>query len=113
MFIPRKVSRPNDVTRRLVSTRPEFVHEFTVLQEDIKGKGKTVDASSAASEELAALVHLALSNHSVWISPGLISPDDGCTYSGQAIQYQSLELIAVPQTYPWFASSVSPRVSRI
>lgn len=74
------------MTRRLVTTRPEFVHESTVLQEDLKSKGKTIDASSAASEELAALVHLALSNHSVWVNPGLISSEDGCTYSGQVIQ---------------------------
>jgi hypothetical protein len=79
MFIPRKVSRPNDVTRRLASTRPEFVQQSAVLQEDLKGKGKATDASSAASEELAALVHLALSKHRVWVNPELISSDDGCT----------------------------------
>lgn len=80
MFIPRKVSRPNDVTRRLAATRPEFVQESTILQEDLKGKGKAIGASSAASEELAALVHLALSKHSIWLNPELISSDDGCTY---------------------------------
>ena len=83
MFIPRKVSRPNDVTRRLAATRPEFVQESTILQEDLKGKGKSTDGPSAASEELAGLVHLALSKHSVWIDPSLISSDDGCTYNAQ------------------------------
>ena len=78
MFIPRKVSRPNDVTRRLAATRPEFVQESAVLQEDLKDKGKTTTGSSAASEELAALVHLALSKHRVWVNPGLISSDNGC-----------------------------------
>jgi hypothetical protein len=86
MFIPRKVSRPNDVTKRLAATRPEFVQEFAVLQENLKGKGKAVDASPAASEELAALVHLALSDHSIWVNPDLmISSDEGCTYNGQAL----------------------------
>ena len=83
MFIPRKVSRPNDVTRRLAATRPEFVQQSVLLQEDIKGKGKPTDTSSAASEELAALVHLALSKHSVWINPDLTSSDDGCTCGAQ------------------------------
>lgn len=67
------------MTRRLGATRPEFVQESNILQEDLKGKGKTTDASSAASEELAALVHLALSKHSVWENPDLISSGDGCT----------------------------------
>ena len=101
MFIPRKVSRPNDVTRRLTATRPEFVQESAVLQEDLNGKGKTVDVSSAASEELAALVHLGLSKYSVWVNPDLTSSDDGCTYIWQVYQYPSLELIEVPQTYHW------------
>jgi hypothetical protein len=79
MFIPRKVSRPNDVTRRLAATRPELIQESLILQEDLKGKGKTSDETSAASEELAALVHLALSKHSVWANPDLISSEDGCT----------------------------------
>ena len=80
MFIPRKVSRPNDVTRRLAATHPDFVQQSILLQEDLKDKGKPTDTLSAASEELAALVHLALSKHSVWINPDLISSDDGCTY---------------------------------
>lgn len=83
MFIPRKVSRPNDVTRRLAATRPEFVQESVILQEDVKGKAKTIDTSCAASEELAALVHLALSRHSIWVNPELISSDDGCAYNAQ------------------------------
>ena len=103
MFIPRKVSRPNDVTRRLTATRPELVQESAVLQEDLKGKGKITDASSAASEELAALVHLGLSEYSVWINPDLTSSGDGCTYTWQIVQYPSLELIAVLQTYHWSA----------
>jgi len=84
MFIPRKVSRPNDLTRRVAVTRPEFVQQSAILQEDLKSKGKPTDAFSAASEELAALVHLALSKHRVWVSPELISSDDGCTYNAQA-----------------------------
>ena len=80
MFIPRKVSRPNDVTRRLAATRPEFVQQSTLLQEDLKGKGKPTDVPPAASEELAALVHLSLSKHGIWVNPDLISPNDGCTY---------------------------------
>lgn len=95
MFIPRKVSRPNDVTRRLAATRPEFIQQSTLLQEDIKGKGKLTDASSAASEELAALVHLALSKHSVWVNPDLTSSDDGCTYETLTVQRSSSGLIAV------------------
>ena len=112
MFIPRKVSRPNDVTRRLAATRPEFVQESTILQEDLKGKGKTIEAPCAASEELAALVHLALSKHSIWVNPELISSDNGCTYNAQPSQHPSLELIAVRQTCPWFASFANPTVSR-
>ena len=84
MFIPRKVSRPNDVTRRVPVTRPEFVQQSTILQDDLKGKGKATDVSLAASEELAALAHLALSKHSVWVNPELISSDDGCTYKGES-----------------------------
>ena len=95
MFIPRKVSRPNDVTRRLSATRPEFFQESTILQEDLKGKGKTIDTSCAASEELAALVHLALSKHGIWVNPDLISPDDGCTYNTQTVQHPFPELIVV------------------
>ena len=95
MFIPRKVSRPNDVTRRLASTRPEFIQQSALLQEDIKGKGGPTDASSAASEELAALVHLALSKHRVWVDPGLISSDDGCTCEAQTTPHPSRRLIAV------------------
>ena len=67
------------MTRRLAATRPEFVQQSALLQEDIKGKGKLTDGPSAASEELAALVHLALSKHSVWVNPDLTSSDDGCT----------------------------------
>ena len=112
MFIPRKVSRPNDVTRRLPATRPEFVQQSTILQEDLKGKGKATDPSSAASEELAALVHLALSKYSVWVNPELISYDDGCTYNSQTSQYSSLGLTTVRQTYHLFVSSANPRVSQ-
>ena len=80
MFVPRKVSRPNDVTRRLGVTHPEFVQQSATLQEDLRGKEKPRDTSSAASEELAALVHLALSKHRVWVNPELISSDDGCMW---------------------------------
>ena len=85
MFIPRKVARPNDVTRRLAATGPEFLQQSNILQEDLKGKGKPTDALSAASEELAALVHLALSKHSVWVNPDLTSSNDGCTYETQTV----------------------------
>ena len=95
MFIPRKVSRPNDVTRRLAATRPEFVQQSTLLQEDLKGKGRPTDALPAASEELAALVHLSLSKHGIWVNPDLISPDDGCTYETQTVKCSHLGLIAV------------------
>ena len=71
------------MTRRLAITRPEFIQQSAILQEDLKSKGKPTDALSAASEELAALVHLALSEHSVWVNPDLISSDDGCTYNAQ------------------------------
>ncbi|KAF9651930.1 hypothetical protein BDM02DRAFT_3110066 [Thelephora ganbajun] len=77
MFIPRKVSRPNDVTRRLAATRPEFIQESTILQADLRSKGNPTDALPAASEELAALVHLAISKHSVWVNPELVSSDGG------------------------------------
>ena len=99
MFVPRKVSRPNDVTRRLAATRPEFLQQSTILQEDLRARGNPADVLSAASEELAALVHLALSKHSVWVNPDLISSDDGCTYEPQGVQQSSLGLIAVRQTY--------------
>jgi len=113
MFIPRKVARPNDVTRRLAATGPEFLQQSSILQEDLKGKGKPTDAPSAASEELAALVHLALSKHSVWVNPSLISSDDGCTYETQTVRRPSSSgLIPVRQTYPWFTSSANPRVSQ-
>jgi len=93
MFIPRKVSRPNDVTRRLGVTRPEFIQQSTLLQEDLKSKGKPADALSAASEELAALVHLALSKHSVWVNPDLTSSDDGCTYGAQTFRLPYLDVL--------------------
>lgn len=51
MFIPRKVFRSNDVTRKLPATRSEFVQQFTILQEDSKGKGKGTNAPSAAGKE--------------------------------------------------------------
>lgn len=111
MFVPRKVSRPNDVTRRFLVTRSEFVQQSTILQEDLKGKGKATDPSSAASEELAALVHLALSKHSIWVNPDLVSPEDGCTYKAQTFRHSSLELTAVRQTYHLCASFANPRVS--
>ena len=95
MFIPRKVSRPNDVTRRLAATTPDFIQQSTLLQEDLKGKGKLTNVPPAASEELAALVHLSLSKHSVWVNPDLISPDDGCTYEPQTAQCSRPGLIAV------------------
>lgn len=71
------------MTRRLVATSPEFTQQSTILQGDLKGKGKPTDGPPAASEELAGLVHLALSKHSVWVNPTLISSDDGCTYNAQ------------------------------
>jgi len=95
MFIPRKVSRPNDVTRRLAATRPEFIQQSTLLQEDLKGKGKPTDVPPAASEELAALVHLSLSKHGIWVNPDLISPNDGCTYEARTVQLSHLGLIVV------------------
>lgn len=95
MFIPRKVSRPNDVTRRLAATLPEFVQQSTILQEDLKGKGKSTDGPPAASEELAGLVHLALSKHSIWLNPALISSDDGCTYNAQITWLSSSGLTVI------------------
>ena len=100
------------MTRRLAATSPEFIQESSILQEDLKGKGKTTGASCAASEELAALVHLALSKHNIWVNPDLISSDDGCAYDVQTVQYLYLELIAVRQTYLLFVSFVNPTVSR-
>ena len=100
------------MTRRLPVTRPEFVQQSTILQEDLKGKGKVADPSSAASEELAALVHLTLSKYSIWINPDLTSSDDGCTYKSQTSQYSSLGLTTVRQTYHLFVSSANPRVSQ-
>lgn len=92
MFVPRKVSRPNDVTRRFVATPPEFIQQSAVLQKDLERKGRSTDLLSTASEELAALVHLALSKHSVWVNPDLISSNDGCTYKAQTTQRTSLGL---------------------
>ena len=88
------------MTRRLAATRPEFIQQSTLLQEDIKGKGKPTDAPPAASEELAALVHLSLSKHGVWVNPDLISPEDGCTYQAQTVRCSPVGLIAVSLDVP-------------